>query len=514
MKLATFSLFAVCLVLAACDKPTEPTPTAIIQQPEISWFNGTVDQAFSLANKDQKPVFLYWGAVWCPPCQEIKHTVFKSSEFIALSKLFIPVYLDGDTPLAQAMGERFGVKGYPTMIVFNAAGNEITRIPGGIDISQYNTILALSLDQVRPTADLIQAAMTNPESLSRRDFAQLAYYSWGQDFNARPADAPTDLLRTIAELAAPVDQTAAARLFLQYLVESKQAWSEDDALKIEGAEPWLNKILDDNTLTLACWDYIAYWPEVLDVLSLSESEKARLASKWQDHVFNLRHNEQLSTAEQLAGWLPALYYHFEKSETALPSETVDLLVADMAQADQKTRNAFARQSVISQMDYIYQQAHMVDKARALLLAELDKSASPYYFMSGLGAIDEDAGNTRQAINWYKRAYETSTGSATRFQWGASYVRALVRLAPQENALIASTAERLLTEFASGNELSTGRNFRVLRSLKSQLGKWKTENPEGALSPFDLRLAALCQEQAEDQTARQNCQSLLSQDSTT
>jgi thioredoxin-related protein len=55
-------------------------------------------------------------------------------EFIERSKLFVPVYLDGDTVNAQAYAEKFGVRGYPTMIVFDPAGVELTRIPGGIDL--------------------------------------------------------------------------------------------------------------------------------------------------------------------------------------------------------------------------------------------------------------------------------------------------------------------------------------------------------------------------------------------
>ncbi|MBV8633771.1 MAG: thioredoxin family protein, partial [Burkholderiaceae bacterium] len=34
----------------------------------ISWFKGDVDAAFAYAKKQHKPLFLYWGAVWCPPC--------------------------------------------------------------------------------------------------------------------------------------------------------------------------------------------------------------------------------------------------------------------------------------------------------------------------------------------------------------------------------------------------------------------------------------------------------------
>ena len=63
----------------------------------IDWFEGSVDEAFAEAKATDKPIYLYWGAVWCPPCYAISATVFKSPEFLERSKLFVPVYLDGDT---------------------------------------------------------------------------------------------------------------------------------------------------------------------------------------------------------------------------------------------------------------------------------------------------------------------------------------------------------------------------------------------------------------------------------
>ena len=132
--LASSVLVSALLFQAACDDrahvPAPATQAQKVSVEEIAWFEGSVEDAFAQARTQDKPVYLYWGAVWCPPCQEIKSTVFKSKQFIAQTELFIPVYLDGDTERAQTWGETLGVKGYPTMIVFNPAGEEITRIPG------------------------------------------------------------------------------------------------------------------------------------------------------------------------------------------------------------------------------------------------------------------------------------------------------------------------------------------------------------------------------------------------
>ena len=139
-----------------------------------------MDAAFAAAKAAPKPLFLYWGAEWCPPCAQIKATIFSRREFQERSRLFVPVYLDGDTPSAQKQGEHFGVVGYPTMILFRPDGTEITRLPGGVDIERYAKILDVALADARPVKDILAAATSGGE-VTRNDWQLLAYYDWPTD---------------------------------------------------------------------------------------------------------------------------------------------------------------------------------------------------------------------------------------------------------------------------------------------------------------------------------------------
>jgi thiol-disulfide isomerase/thioredoxin len=91
--------------------------------PGIAWFKGDVDASFKSAQASHKPVLLYWGAQWCPPCKQLKSAVFSRPDFIEKSKLFVAVYLDGDLPDAQKWGDVFRVTGYPTVVVLKPGSN-------------------------------------------------------------------------------------------------------------------------------------------------------------------------------------------------------------------------------------------------------------------------------------------------------------------------------------------------------------------------------------------------------
>ena len=176
-----------------------------------------------------------------------------------------------------------------------------------------------------------------------------------------------------------------------------------------------------------------------------------------------------------------------------------------AQAEKITTSAAARQSVVSQLSSLLRHAGLVEEAKTLLLAALENTEAPYYFMSGLAAIAEQEQEIPTALQWRKSAFDSSEGSATRLQWGASYVRTLIRLTPEADADITTTTEQLVAQGGTDQDLFSGRNFRVMRSLSKALNQWQENNE--ALNRLMDSLDQRCKALVDEPVLQQNCQGI-------
>jgi thioredoxin-related protein len=93
---------------------------------KIQWTTLSPEQAFLKAKQEGKYLFVYWGAVWCPPCNQIKKNIFTNPLFQQeLNEHFLSLYLDGDQPEAQTWGDKLRSSGYPTLLILSPEAKEI-----------------------------------------------------------------------------------------------------------------------------------------------------------------------------------------------------------------------------------------------------------------------------------------------------------------------------------------------------------------------------------------------------
>ena len=525
------------LILAGCgdnqsDSPprdyrlTVDKPAAKKVESGIEWFEGTVDEAFAAAKESGKPIYLYWGAVWCPPCHAIKATVFKSPEFIERSKLFIPVYLDGDADNAQAYGEEFGVRGYPTMIVFDSNGVELTRIPDGIDLTAYANILDLTLGNMSPASGIVEQVMNTDVSLSEDECTLLAYYSWGQDTKILAERDAADSFRRMTAACPESLRKERSILYLSWLDETLQAAEFDvdiDAdpddeepeesltpkLKVEALKV-LENVLGDYELVKANIRTVIFSGATLTrhLTDAGSEERMSLTQKFIDIYDKIAADESVYKRERIYTLSGKMRFErIDDDEAEISDKLKQDIVDTVAWADESTPSVYERQPIINALGNVLYAAGMDDAAKPLLLAELGKSKQPYYYMVSLAEIEQRAGNKDVAISWLKKAYDASQGPATRFQWGANYLKGLLEMAPAETQLIQETTVRLISELQEGGGFFQ-RPKAQLQRLEGQLQEWgEAQEDEEVLSTIRKSVSAVCLADTQEES-RKACEAFL------
>jgi protein disulfide-isomerase len=493
IALASLTFLAGCSPQTAAPVASVPAARAPAhaEEAEIAWRKGDVDDAFAEAKESGRPVLLYWGAVWCPPCNKLKATLFKEADFIALTRKLVPVYLDGDLPGAQAWGERFGVRGYPTLVVLSPDRQEITRLSGGSDTARITAVLTSAAARRASVADVLRTALATPEQVSADDWALLAHYGWEVDANRLTGDiAPAKLFQ---DLSAHAPDGAVKRRFALLALADQAPSPAATRADPAAARTLLQAILQSPEEVRANFELLSYSGAALvtqastDVASF-DALGAALVSALEHSEAAKPHDAQLAIANtQIA------LYRAQHPDGTLPAPLLQQVQAKVAAADKAATTTYERQATISSAAELLDQAGDTAGAERLLVAELDKSHTPYYYMTVLASLAEKRGDKTAALDWLRRGYAASEGPATRVQWGALYVDGLVRLAPTDGKTIEQAAGQVIDELNAEGAGYHQRTQQRFERMERTLSQWSQQHEgSAALARLKTRIAEHCE----------------------
>ncbi|HEX6017680.1 MAG TPA: thioredoxin family protein [Burkholderiaceae bacterium] len=484
---------AACLALSLAGT-ARAAVDGVAWQPAAN--DADIERAFAQARAGDKPVLLYWGAKWCPPCNQLKATLFNRHDFIERSKSLVAVDIDGDLPGAQKLGSRFKVSGYPTMVLMRNDGSELVRLPGEADPPQVLRLLEFGLAGGRAAKDVLADARAG-KPLPGAEWRMLAFYSWINDEAQLlpPAQRP-GVLASLSTACPSGEAASATRLMLKALADSDDGKGvKPDAALRQRVRGWLA----DPLVARAQMDVLTnYASEITKALSTPGSaDRKAIASAFDVALQRLQADATLSRADRLTALgarvdLARIDRQRAERHPRMPAPLLKQVRDASTAADREVADGYERQAVVTAAAYILGQAGLWAESDALLKANLAKSHSPYYLMSQLAGNARKLGRNDEALRWYEQAFARSEGPATRLQWGAQYVSALVELAPNDETRLEHAVGSMIEQAALDRGAFDGRSARSLARVDQQLAKWNRDGRHDAVvARLRSRLEPVC-----------------------
>ena len=532
---------SLALLLAACGPSAEDAGHGGAHgggaPGEIAWVDGTVEEAFALARELDKPLFLYWGAVWCPPCHYLKEKIFKQPEFVEQSRNFVAVYLDGDTDRAQEWGERLGIAGYPTVLVLDPAGAEVMRMTAGIPVEEYNDVLAAALASMRPIQEVLDGVLAaGAGGASASDLELLANYSWGQDTSLELTEhQQLEIFRTLYR-GTPPERTVLRSKFLANFLDAasrtpSEGWSQppigdDERPDLRAA---LLALLGDRGLRNSNVFFVTVsGPPVVELLEPGPGAgREQLLEAWNAAAAAMEEDDALSVADRLYAvnarvqMVRSQMPPVEVGETAsaeelppLPEDLVAHVRTRIAEADAALTEPGELQSALNVIAGLMVNAGLESEAKELVARRLKDTLAPHYYMSWMAEFEEGEENVASALEWSRRAYDESEGPYTRFQWGAGYLRDLMRLTPEDVETVEQASSEVLTELLAVDDAFANRNWTRWQGLEAAFKAWGEDGRGDAVARIRDAVLAACDDFAEgggEDSPRARCNGFLADD---
>ena len=104
-----------------------------VEEQGISFYSGTIQDAFEKAKSENKLVFVDCYTTWCGPCKMLKQYTFKDvilGDY--MKENYISLAIDMETPEGEILAKRYGIEAYPTLLFLDKYGRVVNHQVGGI----------------------------------------------------------------------------------------------------------------------------------------------------------------------------------------------------------------------------------------------------------------------------------------------------------------------------------------------------------------------------------------------
>jgi hypothetical protein len=402
------------------------------------------------------------------------------------------------------------------------------RMPSTVPVEQYETVLESAIATMKPVKTVLEEVLeSGPAAAPRADLNLLAFYSWDQDSQVdlpigEQAKAFERLYReTPVEL--DIERSRFLGLYLTSLTRQQRQESESGQPLSDSQRASLQADVigaqSDPRLRNANLLWIVYYADsIIELLQPEDTtDRQQLLTAWQQTANALETDTSLSVGDRLTA--TRLKLELASLERAQAGDDSDELPADIqehvrrqaAWAMETVTDESELQSVVNTLAYLLEAAGLTAEAESMLLARMHDTAAPYYFMTWIASLKEDAGETEAAIEWYRQAYDAAEGRYSRFRWGSTYLRRLMDLAPDGAERIETDSVEVLSELLTHEDAFAGGNHSRLDSLEASFWRWNQgDEHDGELGRIRDFVHSSCESfpAAGEDSQRQRCEDFL------
>ena len=118
---------------SASAAPSEAPIQIAGLSPRIAW--QSYEKALQRAEEASKPVVLVFETAWCGYCQKMNRTTFKDAAVVERLNTLPAAKINAEKEVALA--SRFGVAGYPTLVLLSPEGRVLARRSGYLSASDF-----------------------------------------------------------------------------------------------------------------------------------------------------------------------------------------------------------------------------------------------------------------------------------------------------------------------------------------------------------------------------------------
>jgi len=183
--------------VATRTKPLSPGSEGALPGPKLTWLT-SYKKALAESKRSGKPVMAdFTGSTWCGFCIALKREVFSKPEFKRWAKQNV-VLLELDYPRPgsrkrpsrelSSLAQRYGVRGYPTILFLNAKGAVLGKtgyVRGGVKVWLTTARRALANSPKQTVATRVKARAETPkypDGSAENAVVQLALHVENEDF--------------------------------------------------------------------------------------------------------------------------------------------------------------------------------------------------------------------------------------------------------------------------------------------------------------------------------------------